>query len=151
MKLFGVVLRILRREDLAEEVLQEIYVSIWENAAKFDANRASPISWMATIARNRAIDTIRRRQPDIVEDDHLMNNVIDETAKPAQLLEMSDDLRRLEHCLDGLDEVRSEMVRLAYLEGYSRQELAARFDQPVGTIKTWLRRSLMQLRDCLGI
>lgn len=150
LKLFGVVLRILRREELAEEILQEVYVKIWQRASDFTSDKASPIAWMAAIARNRAIDSLRRRQPSLVENNPGIEDVADGSATPGEQLEMSEELRRLEACLDGLEETKSKMVRLAYLDGYSRQDLAERFDQPVGTIKTWLHRSLKQLRDCLG-
>ncbi len=150
LKLFGIVLRILRREALAEEILQEVYVKIWQRASDFDAKKASPIAWMATIARNHAIDAARKRQPKLVENLPHIGDIADEDDLPGDRLEMSDELRRLEACLDGLEEARRSMVKLAYLEGYSRQDLAERFGQPVGTIKTWLHRSLKQLRDCLG-
>ena len=150
LKLFGIVLRILGREALAEEILQEVYVKIWQRASDFDPKKASPITWMATIARNQAIDATRKRQPKLVENLAHIGDIADEDELPGDRLEMSDELRRLEACLDGLEEGRRAMVKLAYLEGYSRQDLAERFGQPVGTIKSWLRRSLIQLRDCLG-
>jgi len=148
-KLFGVILRILRDREAAEDVLQEAYVRIWENAGRFDPERASPITWMSTIARNRAIDVARRRRPRPAEDVTAAERVVDPSPSALSLLGAAEDARRLDACLESLDPPHGQMVRLAYLDGLSRQELADRFDQPVGTIKTWLRRSLARLRDCM--
>lgn len=104
---------------------------------------------MAAIARNRALDEARRRVPQIADGVDLPD-IADETPSAADRLEQGADLKRLETCLDGLEADRSAMVRLAYLDGLSRQALADKFGQPVGTIKTWLHRSLKQLKDCLG-
>lgn len=149
-KLYGVILRILKRRDLSDEVLQEVYVRIWRRAGEFDGARASPITWMVAIARNRAIDEIRRRQ--IVETAGPIEDAGD-IRDPAALaldgLEQQEDARRLADCLAGLATDRREMVRLAYLEGWSREALSQRFEAPVATVKTWLHRSLRQLKDCL--
>ena len=149
VKLFGIVFRILRQRDTGEEILQEVYVRIWNRAGDFQPGRASPITWMAAIARNRALDEARRRVPQIADGVDLPD-IADETPSAADRLEHGADLKRLETCLDGLEADRSAMVRLAYLDGLSRQALADRFGQPVDTIKTWLHRSLKQLKDCLG-
>jgi RNA polymerase sigma-70 factor (ECF subfamily) len=148
-KLFGVVLRIIRQRELAEEVLQEAFIRIWRNAARYDAEKAAPMTWMASIARNRAIDEVRRRGLDLVDDPDAAALVRDPGPSPADAAALGESVRALSHCLEELESPRGEMVRLAYLEGYSREALADRFDQPVGTVKTWLRRSLMLLRDCL--
>ena len=150
MKLFGICLRILRRQDLAEEILQEVYIRIWDRAGDFDRSRASPITWMATIAPNRAPDEVRKRSPVFASDMSGKEDIADPARSPAQQAETSEELRRLEACLDKLDAKHRDAVRLAYLDGLSRAELADRFSQPVGTIKTWLHRSLKQLKDCLG-
>jgi RNA polymerase sigma-70 factor, ECF subfamily len=149
LKLFGIVFRILRRRALAEEILQEVYVKIWERASDFDAGRASAITWMATIARNRALDEVRKRGPILMQEGPDILNVASTGPSAEERLELHDDLRRLENCLDSLEAERQALVRLAYLDGCSRQELAERFNQPVGTIKTWLHRSLKQLKSCL--
>jgi RNA polymerase sigma-70 factor, ECF subfamily len=150
-KLYGIILRISRRRDLADEVLQEVYVRIWERAADFDARRASPIAWMAAIARNRALDEARRKQ--IVEGGAPIEEageIVDPAATAPELLEIADDNARLHDCLSQLEAKRADIVRLAYLDGMSREELASRFGAPVATIKTWLHRSLKQLKDCLS-
>ena len=149
-KLYGVILRILRRRDMADEVLQEVYVKIWERAADFDPNRASPITWMSTIARNRALDVVRRRMPVSIEDTPEALNFPSAEPHPLASLELAQDVARLKACLDGLEPQRSEIVKAAYFDGASREDLSRRFGAPVATIKTWLHRSLAQLRACLS-
>lgn len=150
LKLFGITWRILKRRELAEEVVQEAYYKIWENAHKFDPEKASPITWMAAIARNRALDEVRRREFTFVADTSEAVEVADPDRLPSEQVEISDELARLEVCLEGLDADRRDAIRLAYFDGLSRKDLAEKFGQPVGTIKTWLHRGLKQLRDCLG-
>ncbi|MGE0697995.1 MAG: sigma-70 family RNA polymerase sigma factor [Hyphomicrobiaceae bacterium] len=150
-KIYGIILRIVRRRDLADEIMQELYVKIWERAGDFDPARASAIAWMAAIARNRALDEVRRKS--IVEAGAPLEEAGDpvDTARPVlELLEVADDWARLSHCLEALEANRQQIVRLAYLDGCSREELAQRFGAPVATIKTWLHRSLKQLKDCLS-
>jgi len=149
-KLYGIILRILRRRDLADEILQEVYVKIWERAADFDPRRGSPITWMATIARNRALDEVRRHSHASIEDTPEALSVASEEPLPLQLAETAEDVRRLKECLDKLDPKRRDMVVLAYMNGSSREELSQQFGHPVATIKTWLHRSIAQLRSCLS-
>ena len=150
-KLFGIVLGVLDDEALANDILQEVYVRIWTHAGRFDAGRASAITWMAVIARNRAVDELRKHRNDPTEPD---NEAADRRASahrgPSSLAQHSEQLTRLEDCLNGVGEPQASMVRLAYLEGASRESLSRRFDQPIGTVKTWLHRSLKQLKLCLG-
>ena len=149
-KLYGIVLRILRRRELADEVLQEVYVKIWERASDFDRSRASPITWMSTIARNRALDEVRKRAPLSIEDNPEALHVPSSDPHPLQALELSQDVARLRGCLDGLEPIRREIVVLAYMNGASREELSQQFGHPVATIKTWLHLSLAQLKACLS-
>ena len=148
-KLWGVVIRILPRRDVAEDVLQDVYVRIWQRAGSFDPGKASPITWMVSIARNRAIDEVRRRRPVSIEDAPEALEVAESGPDPLESAQQSDALRRLKACLEGLEPERRQMVLLAYYTGLSREELAQRFATPVNTIKTWLHRSLAQLRKCL--
>lgn len=150
-KLYGVVLRILRRHDLAEEVIQETYVKVWNNAAQFNPAVASPITWMATIARNRAIDLVRKRSEASLEDEPDAMAVAAETADPLARREMSEELKRLLECVGRLEPERQKLVLLAYYNGWSREQLAEKFAAPVNTVKTWLRRSMMDIRECLGL
>jgi RNA polymerase sigma-70 factor (ECF subfamily) len=149
-KLWGIIVRILPRRDLAEDVLQDVYVRIWERAGSFDPAKASPITWMASIARNRAIDEVRRRRPVSIEEAPEALEVAESGPDPLASAEQSEELRRLKECLEALEPERRDMVLLAYYSGLSRDELAQRYAHPVNTIKTWLHRSLAQLRKCLG-
>jgi RNA polymerase sigma-70 factor, ECF subfamily len=149
-KLFGVVVRIVLRKDLAGEVLQEAYVRIWEKAANFDLTKGSPLAWMIAIARNRALDEVRRPKPLAIED---ISDAFDPPAEeidPLASRERSEQLAALIRCLDALDPEKRQIVLLAYYRGASREALAKKFDHPVPTIKTWLRRSLSELKDCLS-
>jgi RNA polymerase sigma-70 factor, ECF subfamily len=147
--LYGVVARILKRGDASGEALQEAYVRIWEKAGEFDSGKGSPIAWMATIARNRALDDVRRVRPTSLEDMPEGFEPAAETVEPLAARARSEQLSALLECLGALEPERREVVLLAYYRGFSRDALAARFDRPVPTIKTWLRRGLMQLRECL--
>src|ERR1700722_14676962 len=149
-KLYGVVARILTRGDVAADVLQEVYVRIWERAGEFDPVRGSPLAWMATIARNRALDEVRRVRPGSLEDQPEGFEPAAEEIDPLAARERSEGLAALVECLKGLDEEKRAVVLLAYYRGLSREALAKRFGRPVPTIKTWLHRSLAQLRDCLA-
>ena len=149
-KLFGVVLRILRRQDLAEEVIQEAYVKIWNSAGQFNPGVASPITWMVTIARNRAIDLIRKRTEASIEDEPEAMEVAGDNPNPLARRELTEDLKRMLACMGKLDSERQRLVLLAYYGGWSREQLSVKFDKPVNTIKTWLRRSLAEIRECLG-
>lgn len=149
-KLYGVILRISRRPAVAQELLQEVYIRIWQRAGDFDRTRASPITWLATIARNRALDEVRLKAAVSVEDAPEALEVADPGRSPAEWAELADETRRLEDCLAGLETDKRDIIRLAYAAGLSREELAERYGRPVATIKTWLHRGLKQLKDCLG-
>lgn len=149
-KLFGATLRILRRRDLAEEILQEVYVRVWERAGDYDPALGSALGWLSTIARNRALDATRRRVELPLEDLPQAWEIADPADDPAREAERSGELRRLSACLETLADDRRSMVVLAYRDGLTRDELATRFGVPVGTVKTWLHRSLARLKECLG-
>jgi RNA polymerase sigma-70 factor, ECF subfamily len=149
-KLYGVVARILNRSDVAADVLQETYVRIWDKAGEFDSAKGSALGWMATIARNRALDEVRRVRPVSLEDQPEGFEPAAEEIDPLAARERSEGLTALVDCLKGLDEEKRAVVLLAYYRGFSREALAKRFGRPVPTIKTWLHRSLAQLRDCLA-
>jgi RNA polymerase sigma-70 factor, ECF subfamily len=149
-KLYGVVARILPRGDAAADALQEAYVRIWEKAGEFDPAKGSPLAWMATIARNRALDEVRRVRPGSLEDLPESFEPAADEVDPLAARERSEGLVKLLICLQALDEEKRAVVLLAYYRGLSREALALRFGRPVPTIKTWLHRSLAQLRDCLA-
>jgi RNA polymerase sigma-70 factor (ECF subfamily) len=149
-KLYGVLLRILGRFDLADEVMQETYLKVWKMADKFDPGVASPITWMVAIARNRAIDIVRKKGEVSIEEEPEAMAVAADTPPPLARREMTEELKRLLTCLGKLDPEKQRIVLLAYYSGWSRDQLAKKLDIPVNTIKTWLRRSLLEIRGCLG-
>jgi RNA polymerase sigma-70 factor, ECF subfamily len=149
-KLYGIVLRILRRSDLAEEVIQDTYLRIWRSAGEFNPSIATPITWMVAIARNRALDLVRKKSEASIEDEPNALDAASEDPGPLARHEMTDDLRRLLACLGDLEDEQRRLVLLAYYSGWSREQLAVKFERPVNTVKTWLRRSLIQIRECLG-
>jgi len=149
-KLFATILRIVKTRAAAEEVLQDVFLRIWQNAAGFSPETGPAKAWMNSIARNRAIDIIRQKSFVPVsggEDDDvsLYERVAEERDREADMINNAS----LRHCLATIDEPARACVLLAYYEGYSREDLARRFDRPVNTIKTWLHRSLATLRACL--
>ncbi len=149
-KLFGIVFRILPSRDAAGEALQDAYVRIWERAGDFDAARGSPLAWMGTIARNRALDEVRRVRPSSMEDLPESFEPAADEIDPLASRERSEQLAALIACLEALEKEKRSILLLAYYRGASREALAKRFGRPVPTIKTWLQRSLAQLRDCLS-
>jgi RNA polymerase sigma-70 factor (ECF subfamily) len=149
-KLYGVLLRILRRPELAEEVMQETYIKVWKMADRFDPLIASPITWMVAIARNRAIDIVRKRGEVSIEEEQEAMGVAADTPAPLARREMTEELKRVLSCLGKLDPEKQRVVLLAYYSGWSREQLSQKLDIPVNTVKTWLRRSLLEIRECMG-
>jgi RNA polymerase sigma-70 factor (ECF subfamily) len=148
-KLFGVALRILGNRAEAEEASQEAFVKIWHSAGRFRADRGSAAGWLVAIARNQAIDTLRaRRAP--TRDIATMPELPDGAPGPEARAAGADEWRRIAACLGELPDDRSAAVRAAYLEGFSYAELAERFAVPLNTMRTWLRRALITLRECMG-
>jgi RNA polymerase sigma-70 factor (ECF subfamily) len=148
-KLFGVCLRILGESAEAEDVLQETYTTVWRKAAAFDAERASPITWLATIARNRAIDRLRARPARRSESIEAALDVADGAPSAEARLEDAQRLGRLHGCLGELDGAHQDAVRAAFLDGQTYEALARRAGVPLGTMKSWIRRSLARLKACM--
>jgi len=147
--LFGIALRILRKKDLAEDVLQDSFVSVWERAADFDPERGAVMSWMVTIVRHRAIDAIRRqgvRQEGTGIGEEALAFLV---AGSDTAADRGAVRRALDHCLGLLDEQPRLAVIYAYAFGFTHEELAAHFKTPLGTVKSWIRRSLDRLKLCL--
>jgi len=155
--LFAVVLRIQRDRALAEELLQEIYVAVWKAAAGFDAARSQPLTWLTAIARNRAIDSLRRagtqpqtRSSSVDDDDEPVDEgPRDDGPGPLDLLQRASDARELSRCMQDLSPPQRQSVALAFFDGLSHAEVAERLREPLGTVKSWVRRALASLKSCL--
>lgn len=149
-KLYGVVLHILNREATAQECLQDSYIKIWNNAESYRTHLAAPMTWMTTIARNQALDHLRRRQREVMESDgYSFIEQIDTQPLPLEFCSHSKEKNQLIACLDQLNENQRQMISLAYFRGLTHSELASRTNTPIGTVKTQIRRGLEQLRGCL--
>ncbi|MBW6423306.1 sigma-70 family RNA polymerase sigma factor [Rhizobium sp. XQZ8] len=147
-KLFSVCLRILKDRSDAEDALQEVFVKIWQRADRFAATGISPIGWLVAVARNHSIDVLRARKPvsDSIEESF---DIADSAPGPEAETVMKGEGKRIDRCMEELESDRAMAVRSAYVEGLSYQELAERHGVPLNTMRTWLRRSLMKLKECL--
>jgi RNA polymerase sigma factor (sigma-70 family) len=150
-KLLGVCLRILKQKDEAEDVLQEVYITVWNRADRFDPAIASPVTWLAAIARNRAIDRLRargRRQRETALDD--APDIADDTPSALEAMERSQSFARLRGCLGALEPRTRKAITEAFYGGVTYAELAERSATPLGTMKSWIRRGLASLKECLA-
>lgn len=148
-KLFGICLRVLNDRPEAEDALQEVFVRVWQKADRYSANGLSPMTWLITLARNIAIDRLRARRAPM--------DPIDDVPEPAHAgptpeaaAIAASERARIAACLGELEPARADAVRRAYLDGATYQDLADRHGVPLNTMRTWLRRSLLKLRDCLS-
>jgi RNA polymerase sigma-70 factor (ECF subfamily) len=154
-KLFGYALRILHKRELAEEVLQESFVSIWNSARGYQSQLAAPMTWMAAIVRNKAFDALRRSD-DTVEidvdtfDSRIMQALQDPASTPIEALQLSSDAKALAHCMSMLEGLQRQVIGMAFYHDLSHSEVAQRMAIPIGTVKTWIRRSLERLKTCLA-
>lgn len=148
-KLFAVSLRIVRERALAEEVLQDSFVNIWRRASDYAAAKSAPMTWMTAIVRNRSVDLVRRSREEPDVDDTLVASLVDESATPARDAELAADTHSLQRCLGELDPEQRQTIALAFFHGLTHSELAAHLRQPLGTVKTHVRRGLLKLRACL--
>ncbi len=145
-KLFAVLLRILKNRTEAEDALQEVYVKIWNNAGSYQTTQYSPMSWLIAIARNQAIDRIRANKSGSFDIDSFPE-LQDSAPDPERSAIATSEMRRIDGCLEQLD--CAAAIRGAYLDGFSYQELSERFSVPLNTMRTWLRRGLIRLKECL--
>jgi RNA polymerase sigma-70 factor (ECF subfamily) len=152
-KLYGVALRILRRQDWAEEVLQECYVSIWNHAGNYAVQRSAPLTWMTSIVRNRCLDWLRRPRQEATGDEYdiAVEAWQDDAPGPLDQLVASKEAAALGRCLRQLEAKQRQSIMLAFFNGLSHSELASHMKQPLGTVKTWVRRGLERLKSCLGV
>jgi RNA polymerase sigma-70 factor (ECF subfamily) len=148
-RLYGICARVLSDRTEAEDVLQEAFVTIWHRAVQYDADRAGALAWLCTIARNKAIDRLRARPPLARAPLELVESIPDPGTAPERAAEAATDRSRLERCLGQLDARRRSLIRTAFFDGATYDELAARIGAPLGSVKSWIRRGLMQLKTCL--
>lgn len=148
-RLFGVCARMLSDRREAEEVLQEAYVTVWQRGSSFDPTRAGAMTWLIALVRNKAIDRLRQHQNATLDHDFMIDSVADDDPTPASKAESTQEYRRLEECLKQLDAQQRRSIREAFFSGNTYNELAERAKVPLGTMKSWIRRGLLQLRACL--
>lgn len=150
-KLFGVALRILRRSDWAEEVLQESYLNIWNHAADYTSGKSAPLTWMTSIVRNRSLDWLRRPQMETSGEEYeiTVDHWVDGSDGPLEHAMAAADAAALARCMRTLDQSQRQSIALAFYHGLTHSELAAHLRQPLGTVKTWVRRGMDKLKTCL--
>lgn len=149
--LFGLLVRMLRQRDWAEEALQDCYLRIWNRADSYAPEKGHPLAWMMTIARYRALDLLRaRRELVSIDDDSGRPELVSALPGPDEDAGTQEGMHHLEHCLAELPSEQREALLLAYYEGYTHPELAQRMASPLGTVKSWVRRGLQRLRECLS-
>ena len=148
-RLFGVSLRIVRERQLAEEVLQDSFVSIWSRASSYARDKGGPFTWMAAIVRNRSLDVVRRAREEPDVDDERAAKLVDESASPPREAEARAEAHSLAHCMAELEAGERQAVALAFFHGLTHSELAAHLRRPLGSVKTQVRRALARLRECL--
>ncbi len=148
VRLFGIANAILRDRDAAADALQDAFLKIGQRAGQFDATRGAAEAWLGGIVRHAALDLVRRRGREMPTDDPTLG---DQAVEPEVLerIAASAEGRRLRDCLASLDERNRKGIVLAFVHGLSHAQVAARLDQPLGTVKAWIRRGLLQLRECL--
>jgi RNA polymerase sigma factor (sigma-70 family) len=154
-RMFGLALRVTGNREWAEDALQEAYLNIWRIAGDYRAGISPPMAWMGVIVRSRALDFLRRRNSERADaavelDDYLQDTIAGDGDDPLEMADASQQATALRQCLSRLEAKQREVVSLAYLRDLSHSELAGQLSLPLGTVKTWIRRGLTQLRDCMG-
>ena len=153
-RLLGVALRIVRDRALAEDVLHDAFMNVWTKAASFDATRGSGRGWIHTLVRNQALSVVRTSGREVSADEEAIEAIEAEAlanaAPTAEAFEISADIGRLDECLDRLDVCKRNSILLAYLDGCSHSEIAKRLNAPLGSVKAWIKRGLLSLRECMA-
>ena len=154
-KLYGVAVRVVTNREWAEDVLQEAFINIWRIAGDYKATLSPPMAWMALVVRSRGLDFLRRRASDRADrmqelDDVISDTVAGDSPNPMDTAQASEQAMALHNCLSRLENKQREVVSLAYMRDMSHGELAEQLKLPLGTVKTWIRRGLEQLRGCMG-
>jgi RNA polymerase sigma factor (sigma-70 family) len=154
-KLYGVAVRVVTNREWAEDVLQEAFLNIWRIAGDFKASLSPPMAWMALVVRSRGLDFLRRRNASRADmgqelDDMIADTVAGDSPDPLDVAQASEQAKALHRCLALLENRQREVVSLAYMRDLSHGELAEQLKLPLGTVKTWIRRGLEQLRGCMA-
>ena len=154
-KLYGVAVRVVTNREWAEDVLQEAFINIWKIAGDYKATLSPPMAWMALVVRSRGLDFLRRRASERANrmqelDDVISDTVAGDSPNPMDVAQASEQAKALHNCLSQLDNKQREVVSLAYMRDLSHGELAEQLKLPLGTVKTWIRRGLEQLRGCMA-
>ncbi len=155
-RLFAIALRLLEERSAAEDVVQDTFITVWTRAASFPVLHTHPLAWLSSIVRNRAIDQLRRRRPSEVplgleREDAPALQIADGGPTPPEALMARQSEGKLDECVNRLEDEARHALLLAYYDGLTHEALAARLQRPLGTVKAWLRRSLLRLRDCLAV
>lgn len=148
-RLYAVALRVTRQGPFAADAVHDAFLQVWRNAGRFTTARGSPEAWLLSLVRYRALDIVRRRGRELAQDEFDPAEPVDEAPDPLQQLASSRDAAALHDCLRQLEADRRKLVLLAFVDGLSHSEVAERAGMPIGTVKSWIRRSLQSLRQCL--
>jgi len=152
--LYGVAVRILKDASAAEEILQEAYVNVWHHAGSYEVAKSQPMTWLTSIVRNRCLDQLRRREVDTVtltpdDDDAPEFDLLSDAMTPAEMLIAGAEARSVRACVETLEAGPKQAIALAFYQGLSHSELAAHLHEPLGTVKSWVRRGLERIKNCL--
>ncbi|MFX1673985.1 sigma-70 family RNA polymerase sigma factor [Paraburkholderia sp. A2WS-5] len=147
-RVFAIVVRMIHDRGEAEDVLQNVYTNVWRRADTFDPERGSAMTWLVTLARNATIDRMRQHREATLDEEQAAE-IADDAPRPEDVAQFTEERRRLERCLGALEPTQRSAVREAFFSGSTYSELAQRLHVPLGTMKSWIRRSLIQLKLCL--
>lgn len=148
--LMGVALRIVRRRELADEVLHDAFLRIWQKSATYSPTLGSARGWIYSVVRHRALDVARKHQHELPSSASLLEDLTADGLGPLATLSCSRDISALHHCLERLDEQKRACILLAYVDGYSQSQIAVHLASPLGSVKAWTRRGLLVLKECLS-
>jgi RNA polymerase sigma-70 factor, ECF subfamily len=147
--LYGICLRILRREDWAEDALQEAFVKVWHHASDYHPEKGTVMTWLISIVRYRALDVLRKRDNQVDLDDEALAQIPDDALSPLDRMIQGNERAALENCMGELQPDHKQSIALAFLHGLTHDELTRQLQKPLGTVKSWIRRGLQALKRCL--
>ncbi|WP_422134866.1 sigma-70 family RNA polymerase sigma factor [Endozoicomonas sp. ALD040] len=148
-KLFAVILRILKDRELAEDCLQQVYIKIWQASSSYNSSKAAPMTWMNTIARNQALDHLRKLKREPQMETETLDLQVDQSSSQEQMVTDRQNSQEVHRCLKTLNDNQRRCLELSYFDGMTHQNLSNQLEVPIGTVKTWIRRGLMRLKECM--